>query len=121
MVIGPLGPFDTDVISDDGRVDADRLALAMDLTLSQLAPILGVTPASLANSPIDRTIQEPARKLLIMLNELALFLQEKQYARYWLRTPQPELGNFTALYWLMKGRVDEIFDHVASMVNLQPD
>ena len=93
----------------------------MDVTLSELAPILGVTPASITESPTDRVVQEPAAKLLTMLDERALLLKEKRYARYWLRTPQPELGNYTALHWLMKGKLEEIFDHVARIVNLQPD
>jgi hypothetical protein len=121
MVIDPLGPFGREVISDNGRVDAEKLAIAMDLTLSELAPILGVTPTSLTESPTDRVIQEQATKLLTMLDELALYLQEKRYARYWLRTPQRELGNYTALDWLMKGKLDDVFDHVVRMVNFTPD
>jgi hypothetical protein len=45
----------------------------------------------------------------------------KRFARYWLRTPQPDLGDRTALDWLTKGKLEEIRDHVSRVVNLQPD
>jgi hypothetical protein len=93
----------------------------MDLTLSQLALILGVAPTRLTESPTNRIIQRSANKLLTMLNELALHLQEKRYALYWLRTPQRELGGLTALDWLMNGRLEEIDDYVGRMVAFQPD
>jgi hypothetical protein len=37
------------------------------------------------------------------------------------RTPQRELGNLTALHWLMKGKLEEISDHVSIMVEFRPD
>ena len=114
-------PFDPDVVTEDGRVDARRLAAAIDIPLAQLAQILNVKAKSLTDSPNSRKIQEPAIRLVAMMNDLAEFLQEKRFARYWLRTPQPDLGDRTALDWLTKGKLEEIRDHVSRVVNLQPD
>jgi hypothetical protein len=113
--------FDLDVITDDGRVDAKKLADAMDLTIGQLAQILDVKPKNLTDSPTGRKIQEPAIKLVAMMNDVADYLQEKKYARYWLRTPQRELGDNSALDWLLRGKLDEIRDHVTRVVMMQPD
>ena len=118
---GSLGPFDSDVTAEDGSVDVRKLAAAVDLTPAQLATILGVEAKTFTESPINRKIQGPAVKFLNMMNELALHLQEKRYARYWLRSPQREFGDQTALDWLMNGNLDEICHHVGRMVRLQPD
>jgi len=114
-------PFDADVVTDDGRVDARRLAAAIDIPLAQLAQVLNVKAKSLTDSPKSRKIQEPAIRLVAMMNDLAEYLQEKRFARYWLRTPQPDLGDRTALDWLTEGKLEEIRDHVSRIVNLQPD
>jgi hypothetical protein len=113
--------FDPDVITEDGRIDAKKLAAAIDVPIGQLGLILDVKAKSLTDSPTSRKIQEPAARLVSMMNDLAEFLQEKRFARYWLRTPQPELGNYTALHWLSKGKLEEIADHVSRIVNHQPD
>ena len=113
--------FDHDVVTDDGRVDAKMLAAAMDVTLAQLAQILRVKPKNLTESPTSRKIQEPAIKLVGMMNDVADYVREKKFALYWLRTPQRELGDRTPLDWLLQGKVDEIRNHVARAVSMQPD
>ena len=113
--------FDLDVVADGGRIDAKKLAGAIDVTLAELARILCVKPKSLTESPTSRKIQEPAIKLVAMMNDVADFVQEKKFALYWLRTPQRELGDHTALHWLLRGKLDDIYDHVARAVSRQPD
>jgi hypothetical protein len=114
-------PFDLDVLADDGRVDARKLAAAIDVTLPQLAQILHVKAKNLSDSPTSRKIQDPAIKLVAMMNDVAEYVSEKPYAVYWLRVPRRELGDQSALDWLMRGKLDEIRDHVARVVDLQPD
>ena len=114
-------PFDLDVMAEDGRVDAKKLAGAIDVTLTQLAQILEVKPKNLTESPTGRKLQEPAMKLVAMMNDVAEYVQDKRYALYWLRTPRRELGDRTALDCLMQGKLDEIRDHVSRVVDLQPD
>ena len=113
--------FDLDVVAAGGRIDAKKLAGAIDVTLADLARILNVKPKCLTESPTSRKIQEPAAKLVTMMNDVADFVQEKKFALYWLRTPQRELGERTALDWLLRGKLDDIYDHVARVVSRQPD
>jgi hypothetical protein len=49
-------PFDLDVLADGGRVDARKLAAAIDVTLPRLAQILHVKAKSLSDSPTSRKI-----------------------------------------------------------------
>jgi hypothetical protein len=121
LVIERPRHFDPDVISDDGRIDAKKLADALDITLTQLAKIINTKPKTLSESPTSRKIQEPASKLLGMMDDVADYLQEKRFAIYWLHTPQRELGDRTALDWLLEGKLDEIRDHVSRIVDRQPD
>jgi hypothetical protein len=114
-------PFDSAVISADGRVDAKLLAEALDVTITELAKILDVKPKNLMDLPTARKIQEPASKLLDLMNDVAEYVQEIRYARHWLRTPQRELDDSTVLDWLLKGKLDKIRDYVARVVNVQPD
>ena len=57
----------------------------------------------------------------VAMNDVAEYVNEKRYAVYWLRAPRRELGDQSALDWLMRGKLDEIRDHVARVVDLQPD
>ena len=114
-------PFDLDVLADNGRIDARKLADAIDAALPQLAQILHVKAKNLSDSPTSRKIQDPAIKLVAMMNDVADYVNEKRYAVYWLRAPRRELGDQSALDWLMRGKLDEIRDHVARVVDLQPD
>jgi len=109
------------VINNEGRVDARRLADAMDITITQLAAILGTKPKSLSESPTSRKIQEAASKIVEMMDDLANFLQERRLAVYWLRTTRVELGDQSPLDWLMKGKLEEIRDEVTRTVRLQPE
>jgi hypothetical protein len=84
-------------MAEDGRVDAKKLAGAIDVTLTQLAQILEMKPKNLTESPTGRKLQEPAMKLVAMMNDVAEYVQDKRYALYWLRTPRRELGDRTAL------------------------
>ncbi len=114
-------PIAFSVINNEGRVDARRLADAMDITITQLAAILGTKPKSLSESPTSRKIQEAATKIVEMMDDLANFLQERRLAVYWLRTTRVELGDQSPLDWLMKGKLEEIRDEVTRTVRLQPE
>jgi len=114
-------PIAFSVINNEGRVDARRLADAMDITITQLAAILGTKPKSLSESPTSRKIQEAASKIVEMMDDLANFLQERRLAVYWLRTTRVELGDQSPLDWLMKGKLEEIRDEVTRTVRLQPE
>jgi len=114
-------PIAFSVINDEGRVDARHLADAMDITITQLAAILGTKPKRLSESPTSRKIQEAATRIVEMMDDLADFLQERRFAVYWLRTPRVELGDQSPLDWLMKGKLEEIRDEVTRTVRLQPD
>jgi hypothetical protein len=63
-ILGRPRPTASSVINEDGRVDARQLADAMDITIAQLAAILGTKPKALSESPASPKIQETAIKLV---------------------------------------------------------
>lgn len=85
--------------------------------------IVGTKQQTLAASPTptSRKVQEPASKLLSMMDDVADYLQERRFAIYWLHTPQRELGDRTVLDWFLEGKLDEVRDHVSRIVDRQPD
>lgn len=113
--------LDDEVVSDSGRIDLKKLARSLDLTMPELAPILGSKPRSLNAHPTAKRPQEAAIKLVQMINDLSETLQERRFALYWLRTPQAELGDETPLDWLRKGKIDDVRSYAAALTRMQPD
>ena len=120
-VLDHPGSVALSVLNDEGRIDARRLADVMDITITQLAAILGTKPKTLSESPTSRKIQASATRVVEMMDDLVSFLQERRFAVYWLRTQRAELGDLSPLDWLVKGKLEEIRDEIARTVRMQPD
>jgi transcriptional regulator with XRE-family HTH domain len=116
-----IGAFDSDVVHASGRIDTKALATALDLSLPQLASILGVTPRTLQRTDTSKAVQPAAKQLVQMMNELAEALGERRFAIHWLTTPQRQLSSETPLSWLLKGGFTSVNAYVDSFVRMQPD
>lgn len=114
-------PLDDEVVTDSGRIDLKKLARSLDLTMPELAAVLGAKPRSLNAHPTAKRPQEAAIKLVQMVNDLSDTLQERRFALYWLRTPQTELGGDTPLDWLRQGKIEDVRNYVAALTRMQPD
>lgn len=116
----PVASFDEDVLVGR-RIDFEKFAQVLSISMLELARILGEPVDNLNASPTAEHTQKAATKLLKMMNTLAAFTQERRFALYWLRTPQKQLAGVTALAWMQEGRLDDVIHFVAALTDYEPD
>lgn len=85
--------------------DAQAIARVLGVTLSKLAPILGVNPSTLSQNPATPKIRGRAAELERVLRMLEEVYGDLDYAIAWLKTPSPrwsEEGSLSALDLMAK-------------------
>ncbi len=117
----PLGAFTDGVTDDRGRINVRRLAHALDLPMTTIAPALGFKPRWLNENPTGQNVQPKAVMLLETANELAAALGGKKYVVLYLKTVQPDFKGETAADQLRKGRLNFLRGYVNEVVTLRPD
>jgi hypothetical protein len=108
------------VLTQEGRVNVKQLARELDVTLPQIARVLGRSPQFLRERPTAPSVQPRALQIVDRLNSLAGALGGLKFAIAWLKTPSPELGNISALDALAT-RFDVGITHIDGWLTMQPD
>lgn len=96
-----------------GRLDAQRIADRLGVSLRQLAPIAGVTHQALSATPDSKRAQPGLDAIARALGTLDTLLPESS-ARAWLNAPHSMLNGDTPLQALLGGRAER----VASMLGV---
>ncbi len=76
-----------------GRVDARRIAAFFDLSLAEVARLLGRSPQSVHKTPDAPALQEPLSALVRIASSLTALFGTTENARVWLNAPHPDLDN----------------------------
>jgi hypothetical protein len=95
-----------------GRLDANRVAEATGLTLSQVAKALGVTPSALSKRPTAGAAQAGLRELEFCWATLRDVLGEQELARAWLHAGHPDFSGKAPLDYLLEGGVKRLGDYL---------
>ena len=82
---------------ETGRIDAQKLADFMGISLKRLAEGLGLNYKAVHRNPSSESIQkalQPVKRVMELLYE---FFPRPESIRIWINTPHPDLGGRTAL------------------------
>ncbi|HRN17943.1 MAG: antitoxin Xre/MbcA/ParS toxin-binding domain-containing protein [Trueperaceae bacterium] len=106
---------------ESGRVDARRFAEYLHIGTVEISSILGVNDRTLRKTPDSRTIQEPLKKLLRVVDGLnRLTGHDDSQVRIWLNAPHPDLGGISPLDLMQTGKIQGIVDLVEDMLTGAP-
>jgi hypothetical protein len=102
------------------RLDLKSVAKLFGLTVRRLAGIVGVAPSTADKTPDSRVIHEKLLPFERIARGFAELDDDPDKFRRWLNTPNPELGDFTPLQVIEKGKADAVADMVSSALLGQP-
>jgi hypothetical protein len=85
-------PISLQIRNPKGKIDALALAEKLDLSVSQMAAALGVSPQGLRKNPASPNIQERANQLELVLSKLFQLVGNEAHALAWLNAIDPSLG-----------------------------
>ena len=92
-----------------GRIDALRLAKALNLTTKEMADILQRTSRGLLKNPDSAQLQGEMARLVRIITQLRELLDgSMEYVKIWLRAPHPDLEGRTPLSYLVEGRPEVV-------------
>ena len=104
-----------------GRLDARRLADALEITHKQMAAIVGYTPTGLGKNPASPRLQPKLRELMRLIQRLRELLDGRMdLVRIWLKAPHPYLDGAPPLEYLETGREAAVDTLVHLMETGQP-
>lgn len=103
-----------------GRLDATRVAAALGLAVSALAPAVGVTASALSKRPTARAAQKGLREIEFTWATLRRMLGSDPAVRAWLNGPHPDLGGQPPISLLTEGSATALADYVRSALIGQP-
>ena len=103
-----------------GRLDANSVARALDLSVSGLAKAVGVTPSALSKRPHARAAQDALREIEFAVAALRRLLGSDARVRAWLNAPHPDLGGAAPVALLTKGSAKDLADYVRGALSGQP-
>lgn len=113
-----LGPT-TDLREPTGRLSARRVAELFDLSLSQLAALLGRNKQTVAKTPDAEALQAGLRDFGRVAG-LRVALDGNEAFRHWLRTPTRPLEGHSPRELIDAGRVRVVADLVEDMLTGSP-
>ena len=113
-----LGPT-VDLRAPNGRLSARRVAELFDLSLSQLAALLGRNKQTVSKTPDAETIQAGLRDFGRIAG-LRAALDGDEAFRHWLRTPTRPLEGHSPRELIDAGRVRVVADFVEDMLTGSP-
>lgn len=92
-----------------GRIDALRLAKALNLTTKEMADILQRTSRGLQKNPDSQQLQSEMIRLIRIITQLRELLDgSMEYVKIWLRAPHPDLEGRTPLSYLVEGKAEVV-------------
>jgi len=122
LIKSPLGVFTDDVTEESGLINARKLAEALHLPMTTIAPALGFKPRWLNENPTAANAQRRATLLLHTINEIAgVFGGDKKYAVIYMNTEQPDFKGETPADQLKNGRLDYLAAYVGELASIRPD
>ncbi len=104
-----------------GRVNVRLLCSELDIPIDALAAAFAKSADTLTADPEALDIQSKAVEFLGTMNDLADHVVEKRFVRYWLKTPQKELGGSTPLQCIREGHLDLILGFAHNIAFMVPD
>lgn len=96
--------------AESGRLDAQRIAGYLGVSLSRFAAALGRNYQGLYKTPDSSAVQEALFPIKRILDILSAVIEEPALVRMWLNTPHPDLGGRTALRVILDGDADVVAD-----------
>lgn len=92
-----------------GRIDALRLAKALNLTTKEMADILQRTARGLLKNPDSQQLQSEMIRLVRIITQLRELLDgSMECVKIWLRAPHPDLEGRTPLSYLVEGKAEVV-------------
>jgi hypothetical protein len=99
-----------------GRLDAQRIAVFLDIPLTRLAPALGKNHPALYKTPDAPSVQKALRPIKASLDILQRMIGDRPIVLAWLNSPHPDLDMQTALDVILSGRADAVEHMLANAV-----
>lgn len=93
---------------DSGRLDAEKIAKVLDISVSRLSRAVGVTPAALQKNPSSRSIQDALSKIAFCYGTLEKLLGSRNTTITWLHAPHPDFGGRSPLSLIEEGKADAV-------------
>lgn len=92
-----------------GRIDALRLAKALNLITREMPDILQRTSRGLLKNPDSQQLQSEMARLVRIITQLREILDgSMEYVKIWLRAPHPDFGGRTPLSYLVESKPEVI-------------
>lgn len=90
------------------RLDAKRVAEALDLPFAQIARSLGVSPTQIQREPDGRSLQAELAKIAFCYSTLKSILGTRDQVLLWMNAPHPDLGGRQPMSLLPERKTDMI-------------
>ena len=97
-----------DLRSDNGRIDAKKISEMFDLSIPQIARIIGAGEQALYKTPDARPVQPKLMHFERIAWELIRLTGSVKGLRIWLNAPNPELENDFPIDYLKEGHLEDI-------------
>ena len=109
-----------EIRSDNGNLDADKLAQLYDFTTAEMAAYVGVTRQALAKKTDSERYQEKLATLETIAGVMPHLGNEPKAFRIWLKKPQRGIGNTTPRELILAGKADDVENAVTRMLSGEP-
>lgn len=93
---------------DSGRLDAQRIADYLSVSLAQLARAIKKNYQSLYKTPDAASIQQSLFPIKHTLDILDMVIDDHATVLAWLNSPHPDLGGRTPLQVMLEGHADAV-------------
>ena len=103
-----------------GRLDAQRVAIALGVSISTLAKAVGLTPSALSKRGDAKAAQPALREIEFAIACLPQLLGSDARMLAWLHANHPDLGGEPPINLLTKGSAREFANYVRSALAGQP-
>jgi len=91
-----------------GRIDAQKMADFLGVSLKRLAESLGLNYKAVHRNPSAAGFQEALQPLKRILELLHEFFPNPESVRVWLHTPHPDLEGKTAIQTILRGNAGAV-------------
>jgi transcriptional regulator with XRE-family HTH domain len=113
-----LNPAVADYIKDSGQIDPAALAQSLDISLADLAAMIGVSRNTLAAKPLGSKASEALRPLIKILALATELAGSERRAIIWFKfNPIISLGTKTAQEHVADGHADWVLAHIEDLLN----
>jgi len=106
------------LVSDTGSLDPRALAEQLDISLSQLAELIGLSRNTLAAEPLGKKGKEALLPLVRLLTHASQIAGSLDRAIIWFKyTPIVSMGTKTAMEHVRDGNIAWVHGHLENVYN----